>query len=104
MLLYLTPGGKFMLLILPPGEKIIIPDQVFGRIAYAPLFDPGGKFMLLILPPGGKLILQDHVFGRMAGSLLHKMSRAGSSLYKIRCPNGRPTQTTQQPSQHIGVF
>ena len=32
------PGGKFMLLILPSGEKLIIQDQVSGRIAYAPLF------------------------------------------------------------------
>ena len=27
-----------MLLILPPGEKLIIQDQVSERIAYAPLF------------------------------------------------------------------
>ena len=31
-------GGKLMLLILPPGEKLIIEDQVSGRIAYAPIF------------------------------------------------------------------
>ena len=71
-----APGGKFMLLILPPG----------------------GKFMLLILPPGGKLMIQDQVseriayaplFGLRAVSLCFSFClRAGSLLYKIKCPNG----------------
>ena len=54
-----------MLLILPPGEKLIIQDQVSERIAYAPLF------------------------GFRALSLCFSFClRAGSLLYKIRCPNG----------------
>ena len=32
------PGGKFMLLILRPGQKLIIQDHISGRIAYNPLF------------------------------------------------------------------
>ena len=32
------PGGKFMLLILPPSGKLIIQDQAFGQIAFALLF------------------------------------------------------------------
>ena len=32
------PGGKFMLLILPPGGKLIIQDQASGKIAYASIF------------------------------------------------------------------
>jgi len=38
MLFYVSTGGKFMLLILYPGEKLIIQDQVSGRIAYSSLF------------------------------------------------------------------
>jgi len=59
------PGGKFMLLILLPGGRLIIQDQVLERIAYAPLF------------------------GLRAVRLCFSFClRAGSSLYKIRCPNG----------------
>ena len=71
------PGDKFMLLILPPGGQLIIPDQVSGRITYASLFGlravslcfsfcsgvrpdslcffighPGGKFVLLYSASG----------------------------------------------------
>ena len=54
-----------MLLILTLGGKLIIQDQVSGRIAYAPLF------------------------GLRAVSLCFSFCvRAGSSLYKIRCPVG----------------
>ena len=42
-----------MLLILPPGGKLILQDHVFGRIAYALLFGLWAvKFTLLILPSG----------------------------------------------------
>ena len=111
-----------MLLILPSGGKLVIKDQVSGRIDYARLFGiravslccsfiwhpggkfmllirpPGGKFMLLVLPSGGKLIIQDQVseriayaplFGLRAVSLCFSFClRAGSSFYKIKCPNG----------------
>ena len=39
MLFYVSTGGKFMLLILYPGDKLIIQDQVSGRVAYAPFFN-----------------------------------------------------------------
>ena len=32
------PGGKFMLLILPSGGKLIMQDQASERIAYGSLF------------------------------------------------------------------
>ena len=51
-----------MLLILYPGEKLIIQDQVSGRVAYALLFGIRAvKFMLLILPSGGKLIMSEWI-------------------------------------------
>jgi len=51
-----------MLLILYPGEKLIIQDQVSGRVAYALLFGLRAvKFMLLILPSGGKLIMSEWI-------------------------------------------
>ena len=88
-----------MFLILPPGGKLIIQDQVSGRIAYAPLFGLRAvKFMLLILPPGGKLIIQDQVSGRIAYAPLFGIRavslcfsfclRAGSLFYKITCSAG----------------
>ena len=59
------PGGKFMLLILPPGRKLILQDQVSGQIPYALLF------------------------GLRAVSLCFSFClRAGSLFCKIRCPNG----------------
>ena len=77
-----------MLLILPPGEKLIEEYQMSKRIDYAPLFSlwaislcflfylrpslcffirpAGGKFMLLILPPGGKPITEDELSEHIA--------------------------------------
>ena len=52
------PGDKFMLLILPPGVKLIIQYQVSERIAICSYIWPSGsKFMLPFLPPGVKIII-----------------------------------------------
>ena len=58
-------GGKFMLLILPPGGKLIKEDQVSERIVCAPLF------------------------GLRAVTLCFSFClRAGSLFYEFRSPNG----------------
>ena len=84
-----------MLLILSPGGKLILQDQVSGRIVYAPLFGLRAV-SFLILRLGGKLITQDQVSGRIAYAPLFGLravslyllfcARAGSLLYKSRRP------------------
>ena len=70
-----------MLLIPSPGGKLIKQDPVSERIAYAPLF------------------------GLWAPSLCFYLClRAGSLLYKIRCPNGYPMLDTQQQDLHWQIF
>ena len=60
------PSGNFTLLILPLGGKLIIQDQVYGRIAYASLFCI-----------------------RTASLCFSFCLRAVRLLYKISCPAGK---------------
>ena len=49
-----------MLLILPPGGKLIKEDVRTDSLCSF-IWPAGGNFMLLILPPGGKLITEDEL-------------------------------------------
>ena len=76
-----------MLLILPPGGKLIIQDQVSGMIAYAPLFGLRAvSLCFLILRLGGKLIIQDQVsfIWPSGGKFMLPLSASGRESYFTR--------------------
>jgi hypothetical protein len=76
------PGGKFILLILCLGGKLIIQDQVSGRVAYALVFGLRAvKFMLLILPSGGKLIMSERIAYLLYLARIANLVSLWSTLY-----------------------
>ena len=99
MLLFFTSGDKFMLLILPPGEKLILQDQVFGRIAYGSLFGGRVAYALLFGPRAVSLcfsfcvravslfIIQDKASGRIAYGSLFGLRAV--SILLILCSGGK---------------
>ena len=71
-----------MLLILPPGENLIMLDQMSERIAYALLFGLRAvKFMLLILPSGGKLIMSERIAYLLYLARIANLVSLWSTLY-----------------------